>query len=123
MAHNRLALAALVAFPRPARAEEKAARLAAFDVLVRQGKPAKLRARLEGKGMLGVYSAVEGESVDFWEVAEPVAGGVITFTVNPASSGASATLSSATATIGPDGVAEVTAAATLLFLRGVQPPL
>ena len=43
--------------------------------------------------------------------AEPVIGGEISFTVSPASGGASAGLSSATAAIEPDGVAEVTATA------------
>jgi Bacterial Ig-like domain (group 3) len=42
---------------------------------------------------------------------EPVAGGVVTFIVDSASNGASATLSSATATIPADGTAQVTAAA------------
>jgi hypothetical protein len=44
---------------------------------------------------------------------EPVAGGVVTFT--PPSSGASATLSSGTATIGSSGVASVTATANLAY--------
>ncbi len=42
---------------------------------------------------------------------EPVAGGVVTFTVNPGPNGASATLSSATAIIGSNGIAEVSATA------------
>jgi parallel beta-helix repeat protein len=42
---------------------------------------------------------------------EPVAGGVVNFTVNPAPNGASASLSAATATIGSDGSAQVTATA------------
>jgi hypothetical protein len=42
---------------------------------------------------------------------EPVANGVVTFTVNPAMSGASANLSAATAIIGGGGVAKVTATA------------
>ena len=42
---------------------------------------------------------------------EPVSGGVVTYTVNPASNGATASLSSPTATIGADGVAEVNATA------------
>jgi len=40
---------------------------------------------------------------------EPVAGGMVTFTAVPAAAGASAVLSSSTAFIGPDGVAEVMA--------------
>ncbi len=42
---------------------------------------------------------------------DPVAGGVITFTVTPAKDGASATLSASTATISADGQASVTATA------------
>ena len=42
---------------------------------------------------------------------EPVAGGVVTFTVNPAGNGASASLSASTADIGSNGVAQVTATA------------
>jgi uncharacterized repeat protein (TIGR01451 family) len=42
---------------------------------------------------------------------EPVAGGVVNFSVNPASNGASANLSAATAIIGSNGIAEVTATA------------
>ncbi len=42
---------------------------------------------------------------------EPVAGGVVTFTVNPGPNGAGATLSPATAIIGSAGIAEVTATA------------
>jgi uncharacterized repeat protein (TIGR01451 family) len=42
---------------------------------------------------------------------EPVAGGVVNFTVNPAQNGASASLSAATAIIGPNGIAQVTATA------------
>ncbi len=42
---------------------------------------------------------------------EPVAGGVVDFTVNPASNGASATLSAESAVIGFNGVAQVTAVA------------
>ena len=42
---------------------------------------------------------------------EPVAGGIVTFSVNPAQNGASAILSAATAIIGPDGIAQVTATA------------
>ena len=42
---------------------------------------------------------------------EPVAGGVVNFTVNPAPDGASASLSAATAIIGSDGIAQVTATA------------
>ena len=39
--------------------------------------------------------------------AEPVAGGIVNFTVDPAFGGASATLSGATATIGANGIAQV----------------
>jgi hypothetical protein len=46
---------------------------------------------------------------------EPVAGGVVTFSVNPAQDGASAGLSAATAIIGSDGIAQVTATANSLF--------
>ena len=42
---------------------------------------------------------------------EPVAGGVVNFSVNPAPNGASASLSAATAIIGSDGIAQVTATA------------
>jgi hypothetical protein len=70
-----LSLGVLVALGVPALADETAGRIAAFDGLVRLGKPVKLRAKLEGKGMLGVYSSVEGESLDFWLTAEPAAGG------------------------------------------------
>jgi uncharacterized repeat protein (TIGR01451 family) len=42
---------------------------------------------------------------------EPVAGGVVSFTVNPAGNGASASLSAATATIGANGIAQVNATA------------
>ena len=42
---------------------------------------------------------------------EPVAGGLVSFTANPAQNGASASLSAATAIIGSSGVAEVTATA------------
>lgn len=58
----------------PALAEDAAARIAAYDALVRSGKSAKLRAKLEGKGLLGVHSSVEGEYVDFWLTAEPAPG-------------------------------------------------
>ena len=43
--------------------------------------------------------------------AEPVAGGLVSFTVTPGSDGASATLSGATATIGSGGIAQVIATA------------
>ncbi len=43
--------------------------------------------------------------------AEPVAGGVVDFSVNPATGGASANLSAASATIGANGVAQVGATA------------
>ena len=43
--------------------------------------------------------------------AEPVVGGVVTFTVSPASNGASASLSGATAVIGYDAIAQVNATA------------
>lgn len=56
---------------RPARADDTPARLAGFDALARNGKAVKLRAKLEGKGMVGVYSSVEGEFVDFWITGEP----------------------------------------------------
>lgn len=65
----------VVALATPARAEDKAARISAFDVLARTGKATKLRAKIEGKGMLGVYSGLEGENLDFYEVAEPAPGG------------------------------------------------
>ncbi len=42
---------------------------------------------------------------------EPVAGGIVSFTVNPAQNGASASLSTATAIIGSGGIAQVTATA------------
>jgi hypothetical protein len=42
---------------------------------------------------------------------EPVAGGLMTFTVNPATGGAAASLSGSSATIGADGKAQVTATA------------
>ena len=42
---------------------------------------------------------------------EPVAGGVVSFTANPAQNGASASLSAATAIIGSSGIAQVTATA------------
>ena len=42
---------------------------------------------------------------------EPVAGGVVSFTVNTASNGASASLSAATAVVGSDGIADVSATA------------
>jgi Bacterial Ig-like domain (group 3) len=42
---------------------------------------------------------------------EPVDGGIVTFTVNRASNGSSASLSSTTATIGANGIAEVSATA------------
>ncbi len=45
---------------------------------------------------------------------EPVAGGVVNFTVNPAQNGASADLSAATAIIGSDGIAQVTATANAI---------
>jgi hypothetical protein len=68
-------LVALVLTASAARAgDETPARLSAQDAIVRAGKPAKLRARLEGKGLV-TYSGVEGESVDFWLVAEPLPGG------------------------------------------------
>src|SRR5262249_47043020 len=60
---------------------------------------------------------------------EPVAGGLVTFSVNPATGGASAVLSAATATIGADGAAQVTATAnsiggsyTVTALIGVSAP-
>jgi hypothetical protein len=69
-------VAACLALGATARAGEDAAgRLAAYDSLVRAGRGTKLHAKLEGKGMLGVYSSVEGEFLDFWLTGEPVPGG------------------------------------------------
>ena len=45
------------------------------------------------------------------EPNQPVAGGIVTYTANPASNGASAKLTSSTATIGADGTAQVDATA------------
>ncbi len=52
-----------------------------------------------------------GVTVTARNPVEPVAGGVVTYTVNPNSDGASATLSAATAVINQGGVAAVTATA------------
>ncbi len=61
----------LVALAGSARAEDKPARVAGFDSIARAGKAVKLRAKLEGKGMVGVYTSVEGEFLDFWITGEP----------------------------------------------------
>jgi hypothetical protein len=64
-------VAALASVAAPARADDTPARLAAQDALARAGKPVKLHAKLESKGLLGVYSSVEGEFLDFWLTGEP----------------------------------------------------
>src|SRR5579871_2180714 len=66
-----IAIALLCATPALA---DNTARIAGYDVLVRAGRPAKLRAKFESKGMIG-YSGVENESIDFWLTGEPSPGG------------------------------------------------
>ncbi|HZU96798.1 MAG TPA: hypothetical protein VFF73_08915 [Planctomycetota bacterium] len=54
-----------------ALADDTPARLAGYDAIARTGHAVKLRAKLEGKGVLGVYSSVEAEFLDFWLTGEP----------------------------------------------------
>lgn len=48
--------------------DEKAAKLTGYDAIVRPGETARLRARLERIGYLGVNPSVEGEVLDFFVV-------------------------------------------------------
>lgn len=70
-----LALVAVALVAGTARAEDTPARLAGYDTLARSGHEVKLRAKLEAKGMIGVYSSVEGEFLDFWLTGEPLKDG------------------------------------------------